>query len=80
MNIHTVSNFFLSIFQYINLTQIQTYPNLTRFMQMYLTTFFMIVPMANIREIDILHKMSFLGTFSLLYSIIVKIISLLYKK
>jgi amino acid permease len=41
---------------------------------MYLTTFFLLIPISNIKQTDILHKMSLFGGLTLLYSIIVSLI------
>ena len=68
-----VCNFSFSFLDYIQIPQVKEYPNLSRFIQMNLFAIFTQIPVTFIKHIEVLYKISYLGTFSLLYSVIVKI-------
>lgn len=59
----------------MNITQISDYPNLSRFIQMNVLALLTQVPITFIKQIEVLYKISYLGTLALLYSVIVNILA-----
>lgn len=72
--LYLVSNFLLSFFDYCGISFIHQYPKLTRFVQMFSFTFLTQIPITQVKNIAILHKLSLYGTLALLFTVFVSLI------